>query len=499
MKTLGDNHSVQKSDNPFQKTRVQTAGVFFLMILVSSIFPISTFAANISSSPCPYVWKENLKLGSSNTDVLKLQQFLNRNPETAVALTGSGSVGKEGTYFGALTKQAVIKFQEKYSADILTPNGLSKGTGAVAAATRSKLNALCTGQVAGAFTSVDSSKTATTIAVETNILTVTAPAQPANTIAPANAGGVPFTNFTLTAGSEDVTVNNVTVERTGPGEDGVFYSIALNDADGNQIGMARSLNSNHKVVLGDPFVVPAHTSQTFTITGNMESDLTNYEGQAPILQIDAINTSVKVVGSLPVRGTSQNVNTTLVIGTAYTSLSSFDPTVATTRYINDTNVRFSGIRITADSQEDLSLSSIGWENSGTSGSNDVDHVVTVVHETSYPTEIDGRMFTSVFDPPIVIPKGQSLELYVQGNIKPSAVNRTIKFDIHTTDDIALLGNSFGFYVSILPEGNTGASGNSVFITSDGSPDGDSGSPFFSASPVSVSGGTFTGVGKATSN
>jgi len=41
-----------------------------------------------------------------------------------------------------LTQQAVIRFQEKYASEILTPLGLPNGTGYVGAATRSKINQL---------------------------------------------------------------------------------------------------------------------------------------------------------------------------------------------------------------------------------------------------------------------------------------------------------------------------------------------------------------------
>ena len=57
---------------------------------------------------------------------------------------------KEGVYpeglitgfFGDLTKQAVIRFQEKYASDILLPLKLDKGTGYVGPATREKINQL---------------------------------------------------------------------------------------------------------------------------------------------------------------------------------------------------------------------------------------------------------------------------------------------------------------------------------------------------------------------
>jgi peptidoglycan hydrolase-like protein with peptidoglycan-binding domain len=77
----------------------------------------------------------NLYFGmSGNNGVKCLQEFLKSQgadiyPEGLV--TGN---------FGSLTKQAVIKFQEKYTADILTPVGLLKGSGYVGAQTRAKIN-----------------------------------------------------------------------------------------------------------------------------------------------------------------------------------------------------------------------------------------------------------------------------------------------------------------------------------------------------------------------
>ena len=85
---------------------------------------------------------KNLKLGQTLADVKRLQIFLNQNPDTQIAKFGVGSPGKETTFFGSLTKAAVIKFQEKYTSEILSPLGLKKGTGICAEHTRAKINKL---------------------------------------------------------------------------------------------------------------------------------------------------------------------------------------------------------------------------------------------------------------------------------------------------------------------------------------------------------------------
>lgn len=64
--------------------------------------------------PIKYIFLKDLELGMYNIDVLHLQITLNRDPQTLVALTGNGSMGKETPYFGTLTKNAVIRYQKKH-------------------------------------------------------------------------------------------------------------------------------------------------------------------------------------------------------------------------------------------------------------------------------------------------------------------------------------------------------------------------------------------------
>lgn len=76
----------------------------------------------------------NLRQGSSGDDVKTLQQkLLEEGVYPEGLITG---------YFGNLTKQAVIRFQEKYAAEILVPNGLTQGTGFFGPSTRKKMNEL---------------------------------------------------------------------------------------------------------------------------------------------------------------------------------------------------------------------------------------------------------------------------------------------------------------------------------------------------------------------
>lgn len=418
-----------------------------------------------SSTGTGYTFNTNLTVGSTGNDVKELQKFLNMSADTKVSASGAGSPGNESTYFGPATRAALAKFQVKY--------GITPAAGYFGPITRAKVNSMNTGTGTG-----------TTLPVGGG-LSVMAGSQPANSLAPQSASRVPFTTVVLTAGASDVTVNSITVERAGLAQNAVFSGVVLLDSDGTQIGIAKTINSNNQVMVGEPFVVKAGTSKTVTVAGNMNSSLSTYAGQVAALNVVAVNTSATVSGSLPIMGANHTINASLTTGSATVQISAFDPGAAQSKEIGTTGYKFSGVRVTAGSAEQVRLFSVRFNQTGSASSQDLANVMVYVDGTAYPTTVssDGKYYSANFSGGILIDKGLSKDIYIQGDIVGAGSSgRTVDFDIYRNTDIYLSGVTYGY--GITPSGSgTGFSG---------------GTPWYNGSIVTVTGGSATAIQKATS-
>lgn len=101
----------------------------------------ATTAVDAGTNKCS-VFTTDFNLGSKNSEIIKIQKFLNTFPETQIASSGAGSTGQETEYFGSRTFAAVFAFQSKYAEEILTPVGLLNPTGYWGGATRAQANKL---------------------------------------------------------------------------------------------------------------------------------------------------------------------------------------------------------------------------------------------------------------------------------------------------------------------------------------------------------------------
>ncbi|MDD5750848.1 MAG: peptidoglycan-binding domain-containing protein [Candidatus Pacebacteria bacterium] len=85
---------------------------------------------------CRPAFEQTILLGSSGDSVKCLQEFLS---EQGSDIYPEGIISG---FFGTLTRQAVIRFQQKYASEILAPLGVSAPTGVVGPATLAKIKTL---------------------------------------------------------------------------------------------------------------------------------------------------------------------------------------------------------------------------------------------------------------------------------------------------------------------------------------------------------------------
>jgi hypothetical protein len=174
-------HIAKKGDSGYgglgPKTQTKIAEVFGGGVTSpTSSTQGQSLSGNVSATPPSFV--RILKPGSQGTDVLLLQKVLNSDPSTQVTTIGEGSPGSEGSTFGNMTLQAVIKFQLKYG---IARKG-DPSLGVVGPKTRAKMNDLLAVLLAGSAvptntipaTTLASTTIATSTATTTSTTTITA-------------------------------------------------------------------------------------------------------------------------------------------------------------------------------------------------------------------------------------------------------------------------------------------------------------------------------------
>ena len=399
--------------------------------LLSTITSLQAQLAGISGGTTTtgsYNFTLNHSQGDEGGEVMDIQKFLNAKGFT-VSTSGAGSPGNESSYFGAKTKAAVVAFQNANAATVLAPVGLSAGTGYWGPSSRAAANAMSAGTGTGTGTGTTPTGTG---------LTVSAAAQPGNSLAPYNAARVPFTKFTLTNNSGSAqTVSGVTVQLTGLASNVNFTGVVLLDQNGNQLGIDRILNSNKQATIGENVTLQAGESRTFTVAANMAAQGTVRPGEVASFSVVAINTSATVAGSLPITGAAHTINATLALSSATVDRGvNYPATDGLEKNVGETGVDFTSVRITAGSQEDIRVHSLRFNQSGSASTGDLSNVHVVSDGVTYQTTVsnDGKYYVVNLGSGIVINKGLVKEFTVRGDIV-SGAGRTVSMDVFKLTDI----------------------------------------------------------------
>ena len=228
-----------------------TTRIAAIAAVVGGVLAAATSASaalNLPTQNCAYTFTTNMKRGTRSQQVMDLQKVLNMYPQTTVALSGAGSMGKETMLYGAATAKAVAKFQELHAADTLAPIGAKKGTGNVFSLTRAVLNQICTGST--------STTTGTTTPTTSGNVSVSLAANQPSTVLVAGQATARLADFTFTGNG---TVNALQLMRTGVSSNDTLKNVYLFDK-GMRIAGPSSPNTNGTITFSS-------ASGLFTVSG----------------------------------------------------------------------------------------------------------------------------------------------------------------------------------------------------------------------------------------
>jgi len=424
-----------------------------------------TSTGAITGIPSGFTFSSNLTVGSTGNDVKYLQLLLNSDSATKLANSGAGSPGSETTYFGPITKSSVIKFQDKYASDILTPVGLTSGTGYFGPSTRSKANSILgTAVVTPPATTPPAEETGGAVETPTSgapIVSLSGNAldarvasdTPAGVTIPDNASAN-FTKFILTTGDQAVTVSKVFVTRKGLTSNSDMENVKILDANGVNLGSVASFNVNNKatVTFTPNLSLSAKSSSTFFIRAGVVD--TTAANKTVLLGVEAnsdITSSASTVTGAPVYGNTFTT-VTLAIGTATvdqaSAVSDSQPDVG------DADVVVNDFKIEAGSGEAITVHQITVLEAGTASLSDTSNIElwSVTENKSYGTVANwtagGKASWSNLN--IKVAKGVSHRFQIRLDIVGGAEGSlTINADVMDGSDILVdvTGDTYGFYIT----------------------------------------------------
>ena len=424
-----------------------------------------SYTSTGSNAACSYTWTRNLSIGSTGDDVRQLQRFLNGNPQTQVAVTGVGSPGNESSYYGPATARAVSKFQEMYAAQILTPLGLTNGTGGFYTSTRAQLNEVCQrGSGSGISVNRAGTRSATSpavVRVTGDALAVTAGNPISDSYVVLGAQRAPFTSVVLTAGTDDVRIESIRIKRFGLSSSDNFESIALVDANGVQVGSARSLNSRDEVSLGSNFIVPANRSVTLAVIGNMSTSEDDFNsGSIAGLEVAEVVADTRVQGTFPIRGAAHVLSTSVDLQKVEIEVGGGGGSI---EFNESTEVASVTVDLTSNTvgdesadTEDAYLRSVILEQIGTVDVSEIGDLSVFVDDdrVDHTIAVDRDRFIINFGGKgVMIEEGDDVEVTVE-TTTDRGYEETVQFAIDDVSDVYVLGAAYGYGLPVCFSGDT---------------------------------------------
>lgn len=315
------------------------------------------------------------------------------------------------------------------------------------------------------YTDVAQLGTSTTTPVTNGNLNVTvASTTPASATIPGGAVGVSVAQFTLTAGSNAVTVDGLTLTRSGLGQASEISKVYLYNGDA-KLSSGRTINTSTNTVnftnLG--LTVPANGSVTVTVKVDITADpllLVGGTHRFGIAGVGDISSTASVGGVFPVNANEFAISSAVTVGLVDVESSG----ASYTRKVGETDVEIANLTVYVDNVENGKVESLTLYNSGR---DIINNLKMYRGSTLVATATkNGSYFTFNFATPYEIAKSESAQFTVKGDIS-GRDGDTATLSIRYKADVRVKGMTYGYALNV--DAAKGADGNSYVEEVDTTP------------------------------
>ncbi|MDD5738591.1 MAG: peptidoglycan-binding domain-containing protein [Candidatus Pacebacteria bacterium] len=406
----------------------------------------------------------NLKQGMSGADVKCLQQVLNSDADTRVAVSGVGSAGNETTYFGSLTTAAVNKYQVKQGI-------VAVGTGFVGPLTRAKLNAGTTGGATGttlpAGCTTNSGYSPTTgqpcgsgtavVIPTTGVVTASLASDnsaSASIVTDSTAGDgaqslIPMLKVNLSNGTASpITVTSMKFTRSGISDDSDISQAYLYDGD----TMLADYSSFSLTVLtfnsASLITIPANTVKTITLKVDL-ADTTDAGGKTIRFGINAasdiVSNASSIGGVFPLTGNYMTTAQTSSLGKLTVAVQATNPAAP------DPGAGVEVMKFTlAAADQNIQVKKLVFTDVGTVAYTDLTNftlfdAATPIGSVVASANSDKTVVMDLSASPILIEKGNTKNMTLKADIV-GGTSRDYTFKFQNMYDIVAYDTQYGIYV-----------------------------------------------------
>jgi hypothetical protein len=256
---------------------------------------------------------------------------------------------------------------------------------------------------------------------------------------------VEFLKINLTAANDGpVNVSSIKLTAYGLSDAGNIKEVTFYD-NGVKVGTSRAINSSDRNAtfnFATPIYIPAGSTKTLVVKANVIVNSGSY-GLGIAAASDIVSTGATVSGSFPVQGNLMSA----VDGTAVGSINvTSNQNISYTASFGEDDVLLADFNISATGENAL-LSSIRLYNEGTRDNNVVSNLELFINgeKVANGTYAD-RYATFNFN--YEIEKGDNVDVELRGDIGIANADDEIKFGIKDKNDVAAVGKTHGFAVSV---------------------------------------------------